>query len=270
VIPADLLAGVGLPIQGLESVWRGSENMDLALPWVTQEFGPTDFSVNVHPEWYSYSLEYGFTQPGHTGLDIGIPAGTPLYAPTSAVVYCAGTDNPGFPAEEGCAAFTDVTGAPTSGRLQLKLPNGDMLIYGHVRRTVVAPGSTVAKGQLVGYSGNQNGDHLHLEYRVQDPSLPAGWRLVDPRLTGLNGLRPTVLPSQPTPQTTTPEVPEQTEEPEQPTNTPLPPEPPTETPEPTATLEPTPEPPEPTVEPPQAAPAEEAADARPVAQPEPA
>jgi murein DD-endopeptidase MepM/ murein hydrolase activator NlpD len=233
----------------------------VAMPIVNQDFGPSDFSVNVHPEWYTYSIEYGFTQPGHTGVDIGVPAETPLYAPTNAVVYCAGTGNPGFPAEEGCAAFADVTGAWTSGRLQLKLPNGDMVIYGHVRRTVVEPGASVVKGQLVGYSGNQNGDHLHLEYRVKDPTTSSGWRLVDPKLTGLNGLRPTVLPSQPTPQTTTtPETPQQPEQPQQPAQPTDTPRPPTNTPQPTATLAPTPEPPqepppEPTDEPPPEAPA---------------
>jgi murein DD-endopeptidase MepM/ murein hydrolase activator NlpD len=261
VIPADWLAGVGLPINGLEAIWKGSLNMSVAMPIVNQDFGPSDFSVNVHPEWYTYSIEYGFTQPGHTGVDIGVPAETPLYAPTNAVVYCAGTGNPGFPAEEGCAAFADVTGAWTSGRLQLKLPNGDMVIYGHVRRTVVEPGASVVKGQLVGYSGNQNGDHLHLEYRVKDPTTSSGWRLVDPKLTGLNGLRPTVLPSQPTPQTTTtPETPQQPEQPQQPAQPTATPRPPTNTPQPTATLAPTPEPPqepppEPTDEPPPEAPA---------------
>jgi murein DD-endopeptidase MepM/ murein hydrolase activator NlpD len=72
--------------------------------------------------------------------------------------------------------------------LQLKLPNGDMLIYGNVRQTVVAPGSNVVGGQLIGYSGSMNGAHLHLEYRVRDASLPAGWRIIDPRSTSLNGL----------------------------------------------------------------------------------
>jgi hypothetical protein len=179
----EWLAAVGMSIAGLAYLWGGDEHAP-----ITQEFGPTDFSVNVHPEWYAFSVDYGFPEPGHMGIDIGLPAGTPLYAPTDAVVYCAGTFNPGFPEEEACAAFADVTGASTSGRLQLKLPNGDMLIYGNVRQTVVAPGSNVVKCQLVGYSGSQNGDHLHLEYRVRDSSLPAGWRIVDPRLTGLNGI----------------------------------------------------------------------------------
>src|SRR5262245_4455373 len=65
---------------GLSSIW-GNELFGGAQPPTSQGFGPTDFSRYVHPEWYTYALDYGFTEPGHTGLDIAIPAGTPLYAP---------------------------------------------------------------------------------------------------------------------------------------------------------------------------------------------
>jgi murein DD-endopeptidase MepM/ murein hydrolase activator NlpD len=178
------LAGVGSGLDGLAYLW-GNEPIDGHPAPLVQEFGPTDFSVNVHPEWYTYSLDYGFDQPGHTGLDIGLPVGTPLYAPTDAVVVCAGTDNGN--GEDSCAAFTHSYGGWTSGRLQLKLPNGDMLIFGHVSASLVEPGERVARGQQVGLSGSQDGARLHLEYRTPDPSTPSGWRIVDPRLTSLNG-----------------------------------------------------------------------------------
>jgi murein DD-endopeptidase MepM/ murein hydrolase activator NlpD len=55
-----------------------------------------------------------------------------------------------------------------------------MLIYGHVAESVVVPGQHVIRGQLLGYSGGQNGTLVHLEYRVPDPSTPSGWRIVDP------------------------------------------------------------------------------------------
>lgn len=188
VIPGNWLAGVGQTIQGLNLMWTADLKNAGETPPLTQEFGPTDFSINVHPDWYTYSLAYGFAQPGHTGLDVGIPAGTPLFAPTDGVIYCAGTGNPGFPAEEGCAAFASAAGGPTSGRLQIQLSNKDMLIYGHVNQSVVPPGARVVRGQLVGYSGGINGDHVHVEYRVPDPTTDAQWRIIDPRLTPLNGL----------------------------------------------------------------------------------
>ena len=91
-----------------------------------------------------------------------------------------------------------------------------MLIYGHVRDCVVVAGQKVKAGQLIGYSGGFNGDHLHLEYRTSDSSTGSGWRIVDPRLTPLNGQRIPVSTSResPTPTATaTEEVPvEVTEE----------------------------------------------------------
>jgi murein DD-endopeptidase MepM/ murein hydrolase activator NlpD len=193
------LSAVGTSIDGLAYLWGGADAV------IVQEFGPTDFSINVHPDWYAYALAYGFEQPGHPGIDIALPAGTPLYAPAEAFVVCAGTDNPApKQAPDSCGAFTDESGAPTSGRLQVRLPNGDMLIYGQVRASVVEPGATVSAGQLIGYSGGFNGDHLHLEYRTIDPTTPSGWRVIDPRLTPLNGLVVPVLPNDATPCPATP------------------------------------------------------------------
>jgi murein DD-endopeptidase MepM/ murein hydrolase activator NlpD len=197
-VPGNWLAGVGQPIDGLAYLWG---NADATL---VQEFGPTTESA-AHPEWYTYALEYGLLEPGHTGLDIGVPRGTALYAPSEAVVVCAGTGSSN--GEDGCAAFASATGGPTSGRLQLRLPSGDMLIYGHVDDSVVAPGEHVAPGQLVGHSGGPTtgGDWIHLEYRVPDPTTNAGWRIIDPRLTPLNGLAVSPQPAPEPSVTPTPE-----------------------------------------------------------------
>ena len=166
-------------IVGVASLWGGMQFGGQAPP-LSQDFGPTDFSRFTHPEWYSYSLQYGFTEPGHTGLDVAIPAGTPLFAPMDATVVCAGTDN--GDGEDSCSAFLSAYGGPTSGRLQLKLPNGDMLIYGHVNESLVKPGATVKAGTQIGISGGFNGDHVHVEYRVRDGSTDSGWRIIDPRV----------------------------------------------------------------------------------------
>ncbi len=140
---------------------------------LTQEFGPTDFSRKSAPSGTPTRSTYGFPEPGHTGLDVGIVAGTTLYAPSDAVVVCAGTGNGN--GEDGCAGFASSTGGHTSGRLQLRLPSGDMLIYGHVARQCGGAGRACAAGQLGRLLREQNGDHVHLEYRVPDPdTAPAG------------------------------------------------------------------------------------------------
>jgi murein DD-endopeptidase MepM/ murein hydrolase activator NlpD len=191
------LAGQGAPVgpgtgAGVASIW-GNILIGGAPPPLTQPFGPTDFSVNVHPEWYSYSLAYGFSSPGHTGLDVGIPANTPLYAPLDSKVICAGTDN--GTGEDSCAAFVSAYGGQTSGRLQLKLPNGDMLILGHVNRSLVRPGDQVKAGQQVGLSGGFNGDHVHVEYRTPDPRTTSQWRIIDPH-EPLDGVSINPLPTE--------------------------------------------------------------------------
>jgi murein DD-endopeptidase MepM/ murein hydrolase activator NlpD len=43
------------------------------------------------------------------------------------------------------------------------------------------PGQHVTAGMLAGLSGGSDGDHLHLEVRQVDHSLPSGYRIVDPR-----------------------------------------------------------------------------------------
>ncbi|MGH2532202.1 MAG: peptidoglycan DD-metalloendopeptidase family protein [Thermomicrobiales bacterium] len=178
---------------GVAAIW-GNLLISGAPPILSQEFGPTDFSVYVRPEWYSYALDYGFSQPGHTGLDVAIPANTPLYAPLDGTIVCAGTGN--GTGEDSCAAFLSSYGGPTSGRLQLKLPYGDMLILGHVNVSIVRPGESVRAGQQIGLSGSMNGDHVHIEYRVRDTSTRSGWSIIDPR-GPLSGIETVPTPAGP-------------------------------------------------------------------------
>jgi murein DD-endopeptidase MepM/ murein hydrolase activator NlpD len=46
-------------------------------------------------------------------------------------------------------------------------------------------GQRINAGALVGYSGTQNGGHVHVEYRTPGPTS-SGYQIVDPR-TKLNG-----------------------------------------------------------------------------------
>lgn len=82
----------------------------------------------------------------HTGVDIALNEGTPLYACTSGNVY----QGSGY----GIGIYTDAD-------------DGNTIIYGHCS-SIVKTGR-VNKGDLIGYSGNtgnSTGPHLHFEVRV--------------------------------------------------------------------------------------------------------
>lgn len=84
----------------------------------------------------------------HTGIDFGVPMGTPIYATMS------GT----FSAENN-----------RGGGLVLRVrgPNGWETRYAHTSRAAVKAGTWVRAGQIIGYSGMSGeavtGPHLHYE-----------------------------------------------------------------------------------------------------------
>ena len=180
----------------LSAIWGSPDpNWDEIHPPLTQEHGITLFSQQ-HPEFYEYTVAYcrdwcpndnsdANCGIGHPGLDVGVPFGTALFAPAAGVVVCAGTGVGNPPFSPGCIAFRcqPPSGAAQSGRLEIELENGDRLIYGHMSRVEVEPGQLLAAGDRVGFSGRDNGDHVHIEYRLKAPACTADvpFRLVDPR-----------------------------------------------------------------------------------------
>jgi murein DD-endopeptidase MepM/ murein hydrolase activator NlpD len=153
----------GGPIDGLSAIWR---NQDFP---ITQEFGHTDFSVRHH-RWYAYGASFGLDGYEHPGIDIGMPAGTWLYAPVDGVVKVAG----------GVQSYTYYgNGQPGVGELMIETDDGDEVILGHMGLIVVGEGQRVEVGQFVGLSGGDNGDHLHLETR--EKQWWGGYVIVDPR-----------------------------------------------------------------------------------------
>ncbi|MCC6629673.1 MAG: M23 family metallopeptidase [Chloroflexi bacterium] len=96
----------------------------------------------------------------HTGVDIGIAPGAPVITPVEGVVEIAGQYG-GY----GTAVV-------------LRLASGRRMVLGHLSGTSVRPGQTVAKGAVLGRSGNSgvtDGPHLHLELREADGTA------IDPR-----------------------------------------------------------------------------------------
>ena len=103
----------------------------------------------------------GQVRPGaptesHPGIDVAIPAGTPVRASGGGIVEAAGTD-------------------PDYGLfVLLRHPGRFQTMYGHASRLVVREGDSVAAGQVIALSGNtgrSTAPHLHFEVRRDGRSL---------------------------------------------------------------------------------------------------
>jgi len=141
---ADLSA-VGAAAQGLGSRIQAAALSDnaLAMPFqgsapLTQAFGPTPYLAEPAYNGYSHF---------HTGLDYGLPLGTPIDAAAGGTVVAAGWDTTGF-----------------GNRVIVDHDNGVRTLYGHLQKVEVQPGAVVTAGQEIGLSGstgNSSGPHLH-------------------------------------------------------------------------------------------------------------
>lgn len=97
----------------------------------------------------------------HSGLDMAIPTGSPIYA-----------------AKGGCVTCAEYSGS--YGNL-IKIDHGDGMetYYAHCSRLDVVAGQQVTAGQqiaAVGSTGNSTGPHLHFEVRIDGVAQdPAPW-----------------------------------------------------------------------------------------------
>lgn len=111
---------------------------------ITQYFGGTEFAKQ------NASVYAG--RAYHPGIDMGVPRGTPIYAPLSGVVRATGNTD-AFP---GCYSWGKWT--------LIDHPNGLTTLYAHQDLHNVTPGQSVKTGDIIGYSGNtgySTGPHLH-------------------------------------------------------------------------------------------------------------
>jgi murein DD-endopeptidase MepM/ murein hydrolase activator NlpD len=99
----------------------------------------------------------------HKGVDIGVPAGTPIVAPADGKVVSAGYE----------------TGYGLMVVLEHK--HGISTAYAHLKSVEVEPGQEVTRGTriaLTGMSGRTTGSHLHYEVRVNgQPVDPMNYML---------------------------------------------------------------------------------------------
>jgi murein DD-endopeptidase MepM/ murein hydrolase activator NlpD len=85
----------------------------------------------------------------HSGVDIAMPEGTPLYAVT-----------------DGIVEKVDVIGDRPIGRMVRIDTDGPDIVYGHLSQVNVKVGDHVSAGDIIGMSGNtgrSTGPHLHLQ-----------------------------------------------------------------------------------------------------------
>lgn len=145
--------------------------------------------ADVGLAYYDYGVGHGTTRKTqHTGVDLPVPYGTPLYAPFSGTVLCVGDQgNPCW--GQGCGAYNDYgnSGGGTKqgvGNVTIMLDTSYQgspvkLTLGHCRTAQVKVGQKILAGQQVATSGGMNGAHCHVETAIQQNGT---YWLVDPRL----------------------------------------------------------------------------------------
>ncbi|HET9847783.1 MAG TPA: peptidoglycan DD-metalloendopeptidase family protein [Candidatus Dormibacteraeota bacterium] len=121
---------------------------------VTQGFGPT--SLSIEPGYAGF-------QHFHTGIDLAVPLGTPVFAAADGVVGLAG-------------AMTDSSGALVGygNYIVVQHDAGLKTLYGHLLAIGVKQGDTVKRGQLIGLvgsTGNSTGPHTHFEVRIDNSPI---------------------------------------------------------------------------------------------------
>lgn len=121
---------------------------------ITQGFGPTSFS---------FEAAYAGFPHFHTGIDLAVPLGTPVFAAADGVVVLA-------------RSMTDASGALVGygNYVVLQHDAGLKTLYGHLLTIGVKEGDTVKRGQLIGLvgsTGNSTGPHTHFEVRIDNSPI---------------------------------------------------------------------------------------------------
>lgn len=136
---ADRVSGEIASLQDQQKVYEGG-----AFMWpTTSTYITSPFGFRIHPITGIYT--------GHTGIDIGVGMGSPVYASADGTVIVSGSYG-GY----GNAVVIDHG-------------SGISTLYGHNDSVNVSVGQNVTRGQVIALSGNSGvstGPHLHFEIRV--------------------------------------------------------------------------------------------------------
>jgi murein DD-endopeptidase MepM/ murein hydrolase activator NlpD len=117
---------------------------------------PSHWPIDVPGFVTRGQVRSGDAVESHPGIDIAVPAGTPVRASGGGSVAATGYD-------------------PDYGLfVLLRHPSGYETMYGHASRLIVAEGDDVQAGQVIvlsGNSGRSTAPHLHFEIRRDKKSL---------------------------------------------------------------------------------------------------
>lgn len=151
--------------------------------WLESLFRGVSYTITQH---FGYTGNPNYAGGVHTGVDIAIPQGTPLYAPVSGEVVFAGLGNIG----------------PGIGTVVIRDQNGVLWKFGHLSGWNVTEGSWIVKGAKFGHSGGaentfgagySTGPHVHFEQWIDG-------KPVDPEASGaVQGAPGIVVPSDASP-----------------------------------------------------------------------
>ncbi len=112
----------------------------------------------------------GLHGPGHRGIDIGAPTGTPIYASASGEVLVVKT---------GCKVKQTRCGGGYGNMAIIQHTNGTKTLYGHMSKLYTSSGSQVSQGQVIGFvgsTGRSTGPHLHFEvFNAKNPGADWSW-----------------------------------------------------------------------------------------------
>lgn len=156
---------------------------------------PVSFDYLASPgncDYYGFARDYCLDGCGHTGVEIGLVCGTPIYAAAPGIITCAGTGVGTGYDSSGCAAYFDVDCGGGTGRIEQQLDDGRVIIYGHMQTATVNVGQQVDTGDQIGTSGGDNGPHLHFELRIPNQGCAAfgGYAIVNPEPLLMNTEEP--------------------------------------------------------------------------------
>lgn len=105
----------------------------------------------------------GLHGPGHRGIDIGAPKGTPIYASAAGRVLIAKT---GWSGGYGTMSI-------------IEHPNGAKTLYAHMSKLNARTGDQVVQGEVIGYvgsTGRSTGPHVHFEvFNARNPGADWSW-----------------------------------------------------------------------------------------------
>jgi murein DD-endopeptidase MepM/ murein hydrolase activator NlpD len=118
---------------------------------ITQGFGPTP---------YFFEAAYAGFPHFHTGIDLAVPLGTPVFAAADGVVVLA-------------RPMTDTAGdlVGYGNYVIVQHATGLKTLYGHLLAIGAKEGDLVKRGQLIGLvgsTGNSTGPHTHFEVRIEN------------------------------------------------------------------------------------------------------